>query len=81
MKELPKIGYTEFNEYTYNLLKPYYEEWSLFHKPYAADERFDKVWWKIGKEKKEIGFCFQHSSPYYKQEELVNIKTIYECWI
>ena len=84
MNDIPVVGYTELNEYTYAVLKPYLDNHSSYHN-YKGLISCNKKYiaWKIHNSKKEWNayyLCYKSDRPYYNWRELTKIKQIYECW-
>lgn len=84
MKELPKKGYTDFNKFTYELLKPYLTTHNSYHNYKSLVEQ-NKIYisWEINPNKKEWNsyyLCNNSGRDYYEWQELTKIQKIYELW-
>lgn len=82
--KLPVIGYTEFNEHTYNYLKSHFNitrSYNILCKNNETNKKF--ICWNISnKFFKDDSFYLCHKSgrQYYNWQELTKQIKIYELW-
>lgn len=84
--KLPVIGYTEFNEITYNYLKSHFnftKEYKSVCKSNESNKKF--ISWNVSNQVLAIRdnpfyLCHKSGRQYYNWQELTDQKQIYELW-
>lgn len=82
--KLPVIGYTEFNEHTFNYLKSHFNITKDYNSICRTNETNKKfISWNISYRElidNPFYLCHKSGRQYYNWQELTNQKQIYEVW-